>query len=81
MADACALTAARPLVPEAIARWVSEAIRLMVRLADSDWVAPGASGPQLPTVKSSAGFPGVPLSSTKVPAAVKKSPLLVTRYW
>ena len=71
MAVACALTAEPPLVPDATAVFVSGVLMLSVRLADSGWLPPGANGPQLPTVKSSAGFPGVPLSSTSVPEAAK----------
>ena len=41
------------------------------------WVVPGASGPQ-EAVASSPGFPGVPLSSTRFPAAEKKSPVFPT---
>ena len=78
VADALLLTAAVPLVPDATAVLVSGTRMFSVRTADSDWLAPGASGPQLPTAKSSAGFPGVPLSSTSVPEAAKKSPVFVT---
>src|SRR6266536_1532824 len=78
VADALLLTAAVPLVPDATAVLVSGTRMLRVRIADSDWLAPGASGPQLPTAKSSAGSPGVPLSSTRDPEASKKSPELVT---
>ena len=78
VAVALALTGMVPLVPDATAVLVSGALMWIVRLADSDWLAPGASGPQPPTAKSSAGFAGVPLSSTIVPDAAKKSPLFVT---
>ena len=71
VADALLLTAAVPLVPDATAVLVSGTRMFSVRTADSDWLAPGASGPQLPTAKSSAGLPGVPLSSTSVPEAGK----------
>ncbi len=78
VAVAVLLTDAVPSVPEAVAVFVNALVMLMVRLALSDWLAPGASGPQLPTLKSSPMLPGVPLSSTRVPEAVKKSPVLVT---
>ena len=67
-----------PVVPDAFAVFVSTPVVLIERVFDSDWLAPGASGPQLPTVKSSPVFPGVPASSTSVPEAAKKSPLFVT---
>src|SRR5439155_26048208 len=76
-----ALTAAvppGPVVPVAVAVLISGLEMVMLRRRENDWLAPGASGPQLPSVKSSPVFPGVPLSSTRVPAAAKKSPLLVT---
>ena len=71
VAEASALTGVPLLVPEATAVWTSGELMLIVRLADRVWLAPGASGPQLPTVKSSAAFAGVPLSSTSVPEAAK----------
>src|SRR5437867_1303876 len=76
VAVAVLLTDAVPSVPEAVAVLVSAPAMLMVRLALSDWLWPGASGPQLPTLKSSPGLPGVPASSTNVPGAAKKSPVL-----
>src|SRR6266516_2129265 len=69
-----------PEVPVAVAVFVTEAVIVIERGAVRIWFAPGASGPQLPTVKSSPGFPGVPASSFSVPDAVKKSPVFVTLY-
>src|SRR6266567_1655240 len=80
VAAALLLTAAVPAVPVAVATLVSGAARLRVALCSSDWLCPGASGPQVPTVTSSDGSLGVPLSSTRVPEAAKKSPRLVTVY-
>src|SRR6266545_6388233 len=86
MAQVCGVTVALALlltatpfeVPEAFAMLVSGAAMLIVRARVNDWLAPGASGPQLPSVKSSAVLLGVPLSSTSVPEAAKKLPALVT---
>src|SRR5436309_1196580 len=65
-------------VPEAVATLMSALVMLIVRLLVIVWLAPGASGPQLPTLKSSAVLIGVPLSSLRVSDAAKKPPVLVT---
>src|SRR5438093_166886 len=80
VAVAVLLTGAVPLVPEAVTVLVMEAVVLSVEACPNVWLWPGASGPQVPTVKSSLRLVGVPLSSTRVPEAVKKSPLLMTEY-
>ncbi len=70
----CALTDAvppGPVVPDAVAVLMSGLVTLTVRERENDWLAPGASGPKLPTRKSSPGLPGVPLSSISVPDAAK----------
>src|SRR2546425_496273 len=77
VAEAVALTVPVAEVPEAGARLV--VVRLMARVLVRVALAPGSSGPQAPTVRSSPGLVGVPLSSTSVPEAEKKSPALVTR--
>ncbi len=78
VAVAVLVTVPVPSVPEAVAVFVSALAMLIVRLRVKDTLAPGASGPQLPTLKSSPVLPGVPASSTSVPEALKKSPVLVT---
>src|SRR2546428_799866 len=54
------VTAPLPEVPEAMAVLVSALVRLRVALRVNDWLWPGASGPQLPSVTSSAVLLGVP---------------------
>src|SRR5437867_1682492 len=78
VAVALLLTAIPFEVPVALAVLVSAVVRLSVEVWVNVWLAPGASGPQLPSVKSSAGLLGVPLSSTRVPEAAKTLPALVT---
>src|SRR5437867_8821648 len=78
VAVAVAETFAVPAVPDAVATLVRDVVSVNV------WaqllLAVGASGPQSHTLTSSPVNPGVPLSSTSVPAAVKKSPVFVTTY-
>src|SRR6266516_297514 len=78
VAVAVAETWPLPEVPVAVAVFVIEAEMVSVFGAVRIWIDHGASGTQLPTVKSSPVFPGVPASSLSVPDAVKKSPVFVT---
>src|SRR3989442_15854762 len=71
VAVALALTGMVPLVPDATAVLVSGALMWIVRLADSDWLAPGASGPPLPKMETAPGRARGQISAATVPVETK----------
>src|SRR3989442_58407 len=78
VAVAVAETFAVPDVPDAVATLVRDVVS--VKVCVQVVLPSGGSGPQSHTLTSSPVNPGVPLSSTSVPAAVKKSPVFVITY-
>src|SRR6059036_3438817 len=73
-----ALTDAPPSVAETVAMLVVVPVRLRVEVHVFD--ASGARSVNEHTVKSSPVFPGVPLSSTSEPVALKNGLVFVIRY-